>query len=172
MEINELKSLKNPPNAVKLLMEGVCLVMGIEPVKYKAKDGVTVIKDYWTAAVGKNVLGNPRLVELLTAFDSSSITPVTMASLEELYQNPEFIADTIQKASKAGKGKNILSFIPFVFRSVPLAQCCEDLLLCLSGDNTKKRCTFLRLKVNDRKRKGNQEKVTRTSRFTKELRVP
>lgn len=76
-EINEMKSLKNPPYALKLLMEGVCLALGLEPVKTKAKDGVTIVKDYWALAVGKNVLGNPRLVEILSQFDSTSITTVS-----------------------------------------------------------------------------------------------
>lgn len=79
-EMNELKSLKNPPQAIKLLMEGVCLALGLEPVKTKAKDGVTIIKDYWTLATGKNVLGNPRLVEILSQFDSRSITSVSSNS--------------------------------------------------------------------------------------------
>ena len=66
MEINELKSLKNPPAAVKLLIQGICIVMGVEPQKYKARDGVTMIQDYWASAIGKSVLGNPRLIETLS----------------------------------------------------------------------------------------------------------
>lgn len=41
-------------------MESVCVAMGVEAAKYKAKDGVTMIKDYWTAATSKRVLDNPR----------------------------------------------------------------------------------------------------------------
>lgn len=85
-DINELKSLKNPPTAIKLLMEGVCLALGIEPIKTKAKDGVTIVKDYWTVATGKIVLGNPRLVEILSAFDSTAITSVSMFSVSQLYR--------------------------------------------------------------------------------------
>ena len=40
--------------------------MGVEPLRYKGKDGVTIIKDFWQAALGKSVLGNPRLVEILS----------------------------------------------------------------------------------------------------------
>lgn len=77
IEINELKALKNPPNAVKLLMEGVCLVMGVEPIRFKAKDGVTILNDYWSASTGKSVLGNARIVEILSALDSTTITTVS-----------------------------------------------------------------------------------------------
>jgi hypothetical protein len=51
--MNELKILRNPPTAVKLLMEFVVLILGLEPLKTKAKDGVTIEKDFWTVAVGK-----------------------------------------------------------------------------------------------------------------------
>jgi dynein heavy chain len=64
--MNELKSLKNPPQAIKLLMEGVCIALGVEPMRTKAKDGATILKDYWPVATGKAVLGNPRLVEILS----------------------------------------------------------------------------------------------------------
>jgi len=57
-------------------MEGVCLAMGVEPMRYKAKDGVTILKDYWASATGKSVLGNPRLIDILSAMDSTTITPV------------------------------------------------------------------------------------------------
>ena len=58
-------------------MEGVCLALGIEPVKSKSKETGTIIKDYWAAATGKLVLGNPRLVEILSAFESTAITTVS-----------------------------------------------------------------------------------------------
>ena len=76
LEMNELKSLKNPPAPVKLLMEGVCQVLGVEPSKFKAKDG-SLVKDYWAAAIGKNLLGNPRFVETLSTFDSTTLSPVS-----------------------------------------------------------------------------------------------
>lgn len=53
--------MKNPPNAVKLLMEGVCILLKVDPIKFKAKDGVGFVKDYWAAATSKHVLGNPKL---------------------------------------------------------------------------------------------------------------
>ena len=106
IDINELKSLKNPPQALKLLMEGVCLVMAVEPAKFKDKDGITMHNDYWSSAIGKLVLGNPKLIEKLSAFDSTTIKTKTMVSLEELTTSPDFLFDNIAHASKAGKGKH------------------------------------------------------------------
>lgn len=57
-------------------MEAVCILMKVEPIKMKAKDGIGFIKDYWLSATGKYVLGNPRLVEVLTNFDPSNLDSV------------------------------------------------------------------------------------------------
>jgi len=85
VEINELKSLKNPPEGIKLLMQGVCYVLGVEPIKSKAKDGVTIIRDFWAASIGKSILGNPKLIEILSEFDSTSITTVSTSLLISLF---------------------------------------------------------------------------------------
>jgi hypothetical protein len=45
--------MRNPPTQIKLLMECVCVLLNVEPVKSKAKDGVSIEKDYWTVSVGK-----------------------------------------------------------------------------------------------------------------------
>jgi len=42
VDMNELKILRNPPDAIKLLMEALCVLLNVEPVKVKGKDGVTV----------------------------------------------------------------------------------------------------------------------------------
>jgi hypothetical protein len=47
-------------------MDCVVMLLGLDPVKSKAKDGVTVERDYWTVAVGKHVLGNSRIIEILS----------------------------------------------------------------------------------------------------------
>jgi dynein heavy chain, axonemal len=65
-DLNELRSLRNPPQVVRLLMDCVVMLLGFDPVKSKAKDGVTVERDYWTVAVGKQVLGNSRIIEILS----------------------------------------------------------------------------------------------------------
>jgi dynein heavy chain, axonemal len=57
--------MRNPPAAIKILMECLCLILGVEPIKAKAKDG-NIEKDYWIPSVGKQVLGNARLVDILS----------------------------------------------------------------------------------------------------------
>lgn len=67
--MTELRSMRNPPNAVRSLMESICILLDVEPIKIKSMDGIGFIWDYWLAATGKHVLGNPKLIEKLTKLD-------------------------------------------------------------------------------------------------------
>ena len=58
-------------------MEAVCILLRIDPVKIKSKDGVGYIKDYWLASTGKHVLGNNKLVDILTSMDHNSMDSVS-----------------------------------------------------------------------------------------------
>lgn len=62
-DINELKTLRDPPKALKLLMQAFCILCDIDPVKVKARDGSGMMNDYWLAATGKYFLGNPKLID-------------------------------------------------------------------------------------------------------------
>lgn len=57
-------------------MEGVCLLLKVEPIKFKGKDGIGFVKDFWAAATGKHVLGNPKLQEILVQFDHTQLDQV------------------------------------------------------------------------------------------------
>ena len=49
-DIAELKSLQKPPKTVKLIMEAVCILLGIEPVlKVSKKTGEEKLS-YWLAS--------------------------------------------------------------------------------------------------------------------------
>ena len=45
-DFSELKSLRKPPQAIKNLLEIVCIFMNIEPLKEKSEFG-DIILDYW-----------------------------------------------------------------------------------------------------------------------------
>lgn len=61
-------------------------------------------KDYWAAATSKHVLGNPKFQETLVNFDHTKLTSDMMAQLEELCENPEFVYESVARASKAARG--------------------------------------------------------------------
>lgn len=84
------------------------MILSVDPIKAKSKDPTVqaLEKDYWTPSVGKQVLGNPRLIDTLSQFDSTSMNSETMAALEVIAKNPEFILEQVENASKAAKGKD------------------------------------------------------------------
>jgi dynein heavy chain len=59
-DIAELRSLKKPPKVVKLVMQTVCMLLGVAPQEKKSKKTGKLKLSYWKAAQGKEVLGNPR----------------------------------------------------------------------------------------------------------------
>ncbi|CAN0589569.1 unnamed protein product, partial [Ectocarpus sp. 12 AP-2014] len=64
-DIVEVKAMKKPPAAVKLVMEAVCIMMGVKPDKIKDPNGGTKkVDDYWGPAQ-KNLLGDSRFLQNL-----------------------------------------------------------------------------------------------------------
>lgn len=57
-DIDEIKSYKNPTLTLKTLMKAVCIVLRVPPLITKDKDGNGFTKDYWTACLGPQVLGD------------------------------------------------------------------------------------------------------------------
>ena len=60
-DLTELKSMNNPPNTVKLVMQAVCILLEVPPVQHKILDDFGYYYSYWDAAVGREVLGHPHL---------------------------------------------------------------------------------------------------------------
>lgn len=65
--------MKKPPAAVKLVMEAVCIMMGVKPDKIKDPNGGTKkIDDYWGPAQ-KNLLGDSRFLQNLMDYDKDNM---------------------------------------------------------------------------------------------------
>ena len=54
--------MKKPPKVVKLVLQTVCMLLGVPPAEKKSKKTGKLKMSYWKAAQGKEVLGNPRLL--------------------------------------------------------------------------------------------------------------
>lgn len=88
-DITEVKSFTNPPNAVRVVMEGVCVLLGE--------------KESWDVA--KKLLGRSDFMELLTGYDKDNIPEARLKKLRKNYIGvDEFQPDVVQKVSKAGLG--------------------------------------------------------------------
>ena len=88
-DITEVKSFANPPAAVRIVMEAVCVLMG-------EKEG-------WD--VSKRLLSRPDFMELLTGYDKDNIPEARLKKLRAKYMTMEEMQpEVVQKVSKAGLG--------------------------------------------------------------------
>lgn len=88
-DITEVKSFTNPPTAVRIVMEAVCVLLGE--------------KEAWDNA--KKVLGRSDFLELLQNYDKDNIPESRLKKLRKQYINAEEMqVEVIQKVSKAGLG--------------------------------------------------------------------
>ena len=88
-DITEVKSFTNPPNAVRVVLEGVCVLLGEEPK--------------WENA--KKLLTKSDFLDSLTGYDKDNIPPARLKKLRKEYINsPEFQPELVEKVSKAGLG--------------------------------------------------------------------
>ena len=65
--------MKKPPKVIKLVMKAVCIILLVPPQRKKHRDGIHFKDSYWQAASSKDVLGNPRLPEILVEFDRTKL---------------------------------------------------------------------------------------------------
>ncbi|CEG43665.1 axonemal dynein heavy chain [Plasmopara halstedii] len=103
-DITEIKAMKKPPDGVKLVMEAVCIMMRVPPVKIKDPAGGTKkVDDYWAPAQ-KTLLGDTRFLQNLLEYDKDNIPVEAMEKVRPYALNPDFQAEKIRKASVAASG--------------------------------------------------------------------
>ncbi|XP_013187525.2 dynein axonemal heavy chain 12 [Amyelois transitella] len=103
-DITIVKSMKNPPATVKLVMAAVCVMKGIPPDKIPDPDNPgKKIFDYWGPS--KRVLGDMSFLESLRNYDKDNIPVATMQKIRKEYlSNKDFKPHIIAKASAAAEG--------------------------------------------------------------------
>ena len=75
-DITEIKVMKKPPDAVKLVMEAVCIMQHVKPEKIKNPNGdkPAKIDDYWGPSQKMlNDLGPDKFKQALIDFDKENI---------------------------------------------------------------------------------------------------
>lgn len=77
-EVGEVKTLDHPPRTIKLVLKAICIILEVEPIVKRSSKGVYK-PSYWKAAIGPDVLGNPKLPEVLVTYDKNRLTPEIMA---------------------------------------------------------------------------------------------
>ncbi|KAJ3154924.1 Dynein heavy chain 7, axonemal [Geranomyces michiganensis] len=103
-DIDLVKSMKNPPEGVKLVMEAICVMKDIKPDRIPDPSGSgKMIFDYWRTSL--KVLGDPKFLEGLKAFDKDDIPVNVIKAIRQKYiPNPEFKPEKVRNASSAAEG--------------------------------------------------------------------
>ncbi|KAF1322385.1 Dynein heavy chain, partial [Globisporangium splendens] len=103
-EINEVKSMANPPAGVKLVCEGVCQMLGIKPARIPdPADPSKRVMDYWGPS--QKMLGDAGFITMLKKFDKDNLDPKIMKVVVSKYISDEnFSPEKAEKASKAAAG--------------------------------------------------------------------
>lgn len=102
-DITFVKSMKNPPEAVKLVMEAVCTIFSIKPERVYDKTSGKLVDDLWGPS--KKLLNDIKFLDHLIHFDKDNIPSHVMNTINKKYiTNPNFDPEKIKKASIAAQG--------------------------------------------------------------------
>ena len=96
-DITEVKSMKHPPEAVKQVMMGVCIIRKVKPIKVNGE------MSYWAAA-NKHLLNDIKFVKKLIKFNLKTLTSKVVGPLRPLLADPEFVPEQVATKSKAAAG--------------------------------------------------------------------
>jgi dynein heavy chain len=103
-DITLVKSMKNPPSGVKLVMASICVMREIKPNRIPDPTGSgKMILDFWGPS--KKVLGDMSFLEKLKDYDKENIKPAVMQVIRKEYiPHPDFVPKLVAKASAAAEG--------------------------------------------------------------------
>lgn len=98
-----VKSMKNPPEVVKLVMAAVCVIKGIPPDRVNDPATGKKVYDFWGPS--KKLLGDMQFLQNLKDFDKDNINPEYMKKIRKDYiPHPSFKPEIVMKASSAAEG--------------------------------------------------------------------
>ncbi|XP_011502202.1 PREDICTED: dynein heavy chain 3, axonemal [Ceratosolen solmsi marchali] len=102
-DITIVKSMKNPPAGVRLVLEAVCIIKGVKPDRVLDSTTGSMIEDYWPPSV--RLLGDIKFLESLKFFDKDNILPANMKKIRDKFiKDRGFQPEVIKKVSTACEG--------------------------------------------------------------------
>lgn len=102
-DITLVKSMKNPPQVIKLVMAAVCVMKGLPPDRIADPASGKMVTDYWGPS--KRVLGDMNFLQSLKDFDKDNINPEIMKKIrKEFLPHKDFQPKVVAKASSAAEG--------------------------------------------------------------------
>uniref|UniRef100_A0A8D9E9W5 Dynein heavy chain 7, axonemal n=1 Tax=Cacopsylla melanoneura TaxID=428564 RepID=A0A8D9E9W5_9HEMI len=101
-DIGMVKTMKTPPEIVKVVLKAVCILKGVKPDRTPDETG-KMAEDFWGPS--KRLLGDMKFLEGLQTFDRDHVPPAIIKRLtEEFLSRDDFDPDIIKKASSAAEG--------------------------------------------------------------------
>lgn len=83
---------QNPPAVVKLVMESICVMLGLKPERKPDPSGSgKMIEDFW--GTSQKVLGDLKFLDKLKQYDKDNIAPPVIKRIREKWVNSFFIQD-------------------------------------------------------------------------------
>ncbi|KAG5895230.1 hypothetical protein JTB14_003447 [Gonioctena quinquepunctata] len=102
-DITVVKSMKNPPSGVKLVMEAICVMKQVKPERKPDLTTGKMIEDYWGPSV--KMLGDMKFLEHLKSYDKDNIPVAVMKRIRDRYMpDREFDPERIKNVSTACEG--------------------------------------------------------------------
>ena len=85
-DITLVKSMKNPPQGVKLVMAAVCVMLNIPPDRINDPSTGGKVLDYWGPS--KRILSDMKFLDYLRDYDKDNI-PVQIMQVNKYFSNRE-----------------------------------------------------------------------------------
>jgi len=110
-DISKIRSYANPPKAVDVVMQAICLILEEDTnVKLKAKEAGSneKVQDFWDYS--KKHLLNDKLIKRIQKFREEKIRKISHERIDKLYSilnQPEFEKDKVFKSSTAAGNLSI-----------------------------------------------------------------
>eukprot|EP00803_Ostreobium_quekettii_P003694 evm.model.scf_198.7 EVM.evm.TU.scf_198.7 scf_198:70733-88803(+) len=103
-DIKLVQSFKNPPGAIKVVMEAVCVLLEVKPARINDPSGSgKKIDDYWEPS--KKLLGEANFVTRLKEYDKDNVPAKIIDKIRKEYTStPDFTPANAAKASSAAEG--------------------------------------------------------------------
>ncbi|KAB0795153.1 hypothetical protein PPYR_11992 [Photinus pyralis] len=102
-DITLVKSMKNPPEPIKLVMAAVCVIKDVKPDRLPDPSTGRKIIDYWGPS--KRILGDMNFLQSLKDFDKDNIRIEIMVKIRKDYlPHKDFKPHVVAKASSAAEG--------------------------------------------------------------------
>lgn len=102
-DITLVKTMKNPPAVIKLVMAAVCVMKSIPPDRVNDPTTGKKVNDYWGPS--KRILGDMGFLQSLKDFDKDNINPEVMKKIrKDFIPHKDFQPKIVAKASSAAEG--------------------------------------------------------------------